>query len=328
MKKIIFSLAIIMAAVSCSHNDVSNNSSTSADAISFSALKDRVMSKSATDNDDIYQVYATQEGVTTGWYINDNTTDGTSDLLTQTYYWPADGSTLTFFAYAPSGSDYIDDTSTASTEVAFTYTVGTAATEDFTIATPVVSQSSGDVSLVFSHMLSKVSIDVSLTDDLTSAGYTLSWDGDAVLSVATNSSSYTYTVGDAAIPTAVDATSDTDIAYTGSGSTSTSAASFMIMPQSAVSCTIDLTGVSITDPSGKEINTTDDKVLSTYTITSDDLTLFVAGVHYSITLVVEEETDDLLGSQITFTSSQTDWVDEDELELYQSVLDVDDDTLD
>ncbi len=100
MKKLLFSVAILAVAASCSKNEVPDAAPAAESAISFATLNN--LARSANDAADQYQVYAAQEGVTAAWYIADYSKSEDDESLTNTYYWPtAATTTLEFMAFAP-----------------------------------------------------------------------------------------------------------------------------------------------------------------------------------------------------------------------------------
>ena len=101
--------------------------------------------------------------------------DGNDYIHNGGYYWPGNNKNVLFYAYAPdtviSGiKTVIADATTPSIDI--TYQVTDSAQVDFTIAIPLTLDS-GNVNLQFQHMLSKIIMNVKLSDDLTNAGYSL-----------------------------------------------------------------------------------------------------------------------------------------------------------
>ncbi|MFI3278279.1 MAG: fimbrillin family protein [Rikenellaceae bacterium] len=342
MKKLLFSVAILAVAASCSKNEAPDVATSASNAIDFATLNN--LAKSANDDDQLYRVYATQTGVTGAWYINGDYSIADGTALQNTYYWPADETSLNFYAYAPYTAATVS--AVAAESISIEYTVPTTADEDFTIAAPILAQTANTVALKFAHQLSKATVEVVLAKDLVDAGYKLTMDAkveaaDAIgtegvdgyvpavaaqdaatveLSVFGTTATYnvmaqsvTYPAG---LPTALTSyTKDYADNY------------FIFMPQSAEDCTISVTGVTITDPSEKVI--AQSVALGTYTITEDDLANgFEQNYNYAITLTIDEKsitTDGpIFGDAIVFSAETLSWTTyEDGLPLGSDNQDVD-----
>ena len=276
MKKIIFMVATVIAFASCSQTELDENF-VGQKEIKFSNLNDKVNSRAANDADDNYVVYAAWSGGSTNWFIDGDVVNGTTNIPTGIYHWPATG-TVDFYAWAPATV-----TTTASySDLTINYTVPAAANQDFTIAAPALGQksttNSGKVSLEFAHTLPKVSVTALLNQDLLDAGYTLDTDGlVADLGVALNAG----TIDPKAATPAWSAPSGAAAKYS-------DAASYMIMPQSSIDCTVRIRGGIKITKNGAEIYNGD---LSTYTIKSTDVTddQFAMGKHYMLVLTISDK---------------------------------------
>lgn len=276
MKKIIFMAATAIAFAGCSQTELDENF-VGQKEIKFSNLNDKINSRAANDAKDNYVVYAAWSGGDTSWFINGDEVNGTNDTPTGTYHWPATGS-IDFYAWAPATVM----TTASYPNLTINYTVPTAANQDFTIAAPRTGQTSttnsGVVSLEFAHMLSKVSVTAVLNQDLLDAGYALNTDGlIADLGVALNAGTINPKDGTPAWS-----------APNGTATKYSSAASYMIMPQSSVDCTVRIRGGIKITKNGAEIYDGD---LSTYTIETDDITgnQFEMGKHYMLILTISDK---------------------------------------
>lgn len=292
MKKIFIFAATAMFLAGCSQTEL-EQTSVGQKQIGFSNLNDKVTSRAANDAGANYKVYAAWTGGST-WFINDEVNGSTNVPLNGPYYWPATG-TIDFYAYAPATV-----TATGSyPNLSIAYTVPTAANEDFTIAAPRTGLASGTVAFEFAHMLSKISVKATLHQDLIDAGYVLSTTGlAATLDV--------QSTGGTIVPTTTPAWTSpnaTAASYTG-------AASYMIMPQSAVGCAVQVTGGIVITKNGDEIYSGS---LSKYTIVAGNVTgnNFVMGKHYMLNLTISDTSTGGGGEDIfniiTFSSDLADW---------------------
>ena len=171
MKAMLLKIAVCtLMFTGCSMNEVFENESKT-NAIQFSNLNGK-LTKALGANDKLsdYQVYSAWSVASNAWYIN-ATVNGVSNGYSPQKYWPGNG-TVSFYSYAPAGSSCFNvSASTGTTSVNGAYTVASEAQEDFTIATPVINQSSGGVNLMFNHMLTKITMNVVLDDNGTLDGY-------------------------------------------------------------------------------------------------------------------------------------------------------------
>ncbi|MFI3288338.1 MAG: fimbrillin family protein [Rikenellaceae bacterium] len=330
MKKILFSVAILAVAASCAKTEVVDIPQTN--AISFSTLNDRI-TKAANDDNADYKVYATQSDITGAWFMDDYVSCGSAETAyspeTKTYYWPTDGSTLDFYAYAPKSSGTITPTVTPATAISIAYVVGEDADEDFTLAEPVKTQKAGTnegvVNFEFAHMLSKVTVQVTLEEEFAEV-YEISTSDDEAADApftATFAPQYdSFTVD--VMAGAVDANVEASLSAV--GTEYSLATSYMIAPQAFEDCTIQINGITIRHigngstffPSGVGVD------LSTIRLTGDELSggdaKFAAGTHYVFTVEISgsstEEGEDP-AVEITMTATTADW---DENDDYNSTL--------
>ncbi len=331
MKKILFSVAILAVAASCSKNEVVDMPQTN--EIGFSTLNSNVTTKVANVNavgksgtagsSDNYTVYAVEESSASAWYISDlditpAATSGNTDSFassTATYYWPADGASnkLAFYAFAPAAESgqLTEGTASYSTPtIPLTYKVNTTASKDFTIATPITgayytsgteysgADANGQVNLKFNHMLSKVMLKVVLDTDLAvDHKFTLT---DATISVK-NHTVAVDAADDTFAQTLSGETTLTDYTY-GFSAPATAATSMtglqelMVAPQesSTDNLTIQLNDLEITNSTGGVYYTEQDPI---YTTTQ----ALVKGYAYLITITINAGTKITFSSEITST---------------------------
>lgn len=313
MKKILITAAAIVALTSCSKEETMDLGNSN--VIQFANLNNRP-TRAANDASSSYQVYAKWTGSTSGWYINDVINGMTNDPQGGTHYWPTTG-TVDFYSWAPA-------TVTAATstypDLSITYTVPAGANEDFTIAEPILNAtkaSTGVVNFQFAHMLSKVTISVDLTDELKSAGYSVSFTGGTA-SLLVNAT--TATINPMITPFSWGARSGVQTTYTGSATSGS--VPFMIMPQNSIGCEIQvLSGVVIT----KDVNTAVyNGGLSTYTIAASDIQTdaFVPGKLYNVKLIISDLSTDpggenIFGDQIIFSADVNTWTTGSDIPLTQ-----------
>lgn len=326
MRKL-FTMGFAAAALllgSCAQNEVME-SPAEQKAIGFTTLNDRVTANTRAANDakSPYGVFAVRSNATSVWFMNNlKVTTGQDDKDTYgpAYYWPTGGATVDFYAYAPykeSQTHIVLNNNTAPTSgspLSITYTVPGGAQEDFTVATPKTgmnydsdTQNKGNVPFIFSHMLSKITVDAKLKDELggtNGAGYTMTFTS-AELKVSSNQGTVDLTTG---TPPAL-STEGTPATYSGTKS-------YMFMPQAswvsgqATKVSLQLIGVTIKH-NGADYWTGNMKV---YNISEDDLTdnTFLAGKHYKITFTIGAKAADgsdnpVFGEAITFSSSVAAW---------------------
>lgn len=301
MKNIFTMVATAIILASCSQAEL-EETSVGQKEIKFSNLNDKV-TRAANDNNSNYKVYAVWSGATnSNWFIND-VVDGTTNLPQNgPYYWPTTG-TVDFYSWAPAT---VTATGTYPA-LSIAYTVPTNAAEDFTIANPKTGLSASTVAFEFAHKLAKISVTASLSQDLITAGYTLTTTGlTANLGVQSTGGTIVPTTADAAW-TAPNATA---ASYTG-------AASYMIMPQSSIGCTIQVTaGIVVKDANDHIIYSGN---LSQYTIKSGDVpavgtvsaNTFGMGKHYMLNLTIADDSTGGGGEDIfniiTFSANVADW---------------------
>ncbi len=302
MKKIFTMVATAIILASCSQAEL-EETSVGQKEIKFSNLNDKV-TRAANDNNSNYKVYAVWSGATNNnWFIND-VANGTTNLpQSGPYYWPTTGGTVDFYSWAPAT---VTATGTYPT-LSIAYAVPSDAAEDFTIANPKTGLSAGTVAFEFAHKLAKISVTASLSQDLLDAGYTLSTTGlTANLGVKSTGGTIDPKTADAAW-TAPNATATS---YTG-------AASYMIMPQSSIGCTIQVTGgIEVKDANDHTIYSGD---LSQYTIVAGNVPavgtvpadMFGMGKHYMLNLTIADDSTGGGGEDIfniiTFSANVADW---------------------
>ncbi len=327
MKKILFSVAILAVAASCTKTEVVDVPQTN--AISFSTLNNRI-TKAANDANADYKVYAVQSSNTGAWFIDDYVSCGSADTEfspeTKTYYWPTDNSTLDFYAYAPESSSTITPTVTPATAISIAYVVGEDADEDFTLAAPVEDQTAtsnstnpGVVDFEFAHMLSKVTVEITLEEEFAKV-YEISTsdetDADAPFTAtfAPQLDSFTVDVVAGAVNANVDASLSVEgVAYSDS-------TSYMIAPQAFENCTIQINGITIRHigngstffPGGVGVDLTTLTLDGTELGDEDGGAAFAAGTHYVFTVEIsgsstEEGKDEAV--EITMTATTADWND-------------------
>ncbi|MFR9503780.1 MAG: fimbrillin family protein [Rikenellaceae bacterium] len=299
MKRLFLSVAVLAAFASCSKNEVTDVApSNLGSEIGFTTLNDRI-TKSATDNGDSYQVFSLQSTAEAGvWYINEEVSDADAIISGAKYYWPVDGSTLAFYAYAPASvSATATVTDTPEAEITIDYVVPAKADQDFTVAEALDfgDEIANDVNLKFSHKLSKVTISVALSEALTKAGYYV----DATRTAYTATFDVNFDSEEMDVVTgAWDGTQSKSTAYAAySGTTS-----YMFLPQEAEGCSITIGNLVLyADVVDEEAETTattavlgaeNPITLSAYNITGIDMADFEEGTHYYITITIDGSTDD------------------------------------
>ena len=334
MKRIIIALIIGCCLWSCTNNSIDESiARLSKEPIRFSTLRSLLQSRYANENKNDYQIYGYIEGQTsTDWFINSLVTpnvggDSTDLVHDGTYYWLGDGRNMYFYAFAPDESvDGVNSVTTSSTSsIEIEFQVPATAQQDFTIAIPVI-QNSGQVKLQFQHMLSLISTNVVLSDELTAAGYSLGY--------------YTATVQVAYDINTINAVYDgsTNAMSSWSSSPKSSASdyiidymgvtAYMILPQTFTPTTVD--------------STTNETVLGSATVQISDLTInltvngnsstvfsgnlltygFADGVipdnsfyanrkynlNFTITSIAKDSnSDNVFGGAVTFNPSVAEW---------------------
>ena len=337
MKRILFLLTVIGALASCTDNEISEvNPVVKGNEISFNTMRDKVETRYANDNKSDYQVYGIIAGQTTSnWFINNIILPGVGKNGTDSiengasYYWPGGDTNVYFFAFAPAyvsgtssttGITAVNATTTqqSGTElptIDISYTVPDGAQEDFTIAIPR-KQYAGQVNFTFQHMLSKITFNVDLSEELTKAGYEIIGDVTGAVTVPYNTSSidaaYSYNATTSPTPTWGTLSLSGTATYTGYSS-------FNIMPQSYTAGTADVTGncvlqitqVKIGGGSGTDVFS---GALLEYTVQDGDITgnAFEMGKNYNVTFTITELSKDSEGglifdSKIVFTSTVSSW---------------------
>lgn len=169
MKKMFVGLtACALIFTSCSNNEIFENTS-QANAIQFSKLSNG-FTKVANDNVADYRVFAAWSVSDRAWYM-DHKLRGHDNYYTPQKYWPEKGM-VSFYAYSPYSDEKSDNfkvTHSPTASITGVYTVEDKAQEDFTIAAVPSSEKDGTVSLIFNHMLSRITMKIVTADEL--SGY-------------------------------------------------------------------------------------------------------------------------------------------------------------
>lgn len=301
MKKIFMTVAAIVALTGCSKQEIID--SMNSNAIQFANLNDK-FTRSANDANSNYQVYAKWTGGTSAWFINDVVGGIDNEAQNGPYYWPTAG-TVDFYSWAPST---VAAATSTYPNLSINYTVPAAANEDFTIASPIENATKATIGVInfqFSHVLSKIMISVDLTNELKDAGYSVSFTGGATLKVGAT----TATINPMSIPFTWTSLSGGVATYAGNAVTGN--APFIIMPQNAIGCEIQvLNGVSITKGSLPVYN----GGLSKYTVVADNIPndRFSQGNVYAVKLIISELStnpggENIFGDKIIFDADVTPW---------------------
>ena len=288
MKNLFLPVAMLATLASCSSNEIVDDAIANKNQIEFSTLNDKV-SRVANDASSDYAVYAQYTKATAGWYM-ENVKVTSADIVDGTYYWPS--TALDFYAYAPQVSTAVeltavDPTASALGTLSITYTVPTAANEDFTVATPVEEQlvgtSSGAVDFSFKHMLAKIKI----TAITAVSGGSLSFT-NAVFTVVENKGTVDVT---SALPVLTKAPALGSPVYTIAKADIENP--LYIMPQTmTTACSVELIGAVITI-AGKSVPVT---VKHDF----DASQVFAAGKQYNLNFTVSL-------TEIKFTSTSAGW---------------------
>lgn len=321
MKKLFFSAAILAALASCSKEEAVDMSQSK--QIGFYSLNDRVTTKAANDSGESFRIFATKGETASAWYIKDHVDYGTSATALAPengpYYWPTDGSAISFYAYAPynsGGTNNVTESLTDATAISLTYTVPSGAQEDFTVASPQAIASAnfptdGTVDLIFKHMLSKITVKVEPSDTFDINNYisdgTGEVDTDSPFSATFTAVSNTITVdATEATPVAKAATNVGDVlAYD-------SQRSYYIAPQDFANCSLQINGITIRDKATHSELFSGD--LDVITFDGSELNgvgaAFESGKHYVFTVTIDAASTDLVEIQFTAESSAN-WGDSD-----------------
>lgn len=306
--------------------------------IVFSHLNDKVTRgeggfcwTGANSTHDDYKILAATSLSSDKWYIEDEVS-GEGLALNKPkrgpYYWLGGGTQFSFYAYAPAVFASSESQSRTCVRgdtrasdglgVVIDYKVPHSASEDFTVANPVKQTSfhvsGGAVNLNFKHMLSKVTVIARLSDDLKRAGYALNEDYTVELTVRKNSGTVDPTA-ESPVWLSVDTDPRSALAYRGK-------TSYLIMPQEAMGCSVQLQNIIITKGgiqlfprNGKEGS------LKCYTLQAGDVKVtekteepdhFLMGKHYQLTFTVNQfstdaEEDAIWGKEIIFQATTADF---------------------
>lgn len=169
MKKQLFLVVVAaLAMASCSKDE--STGINNGNAIDFRAAMQTRASETTMAN--ITNFFVTALDKNNANYFSDAefTKDGAFFTSTPAYYWPSDGSNLSFFAYSPSAAD-LDATvtinSTTKTLADFEPATTIADQKDFITATATGSKTdeAAGVALTFGHRLSQIEIKAKNTND-------------------------------------------------------------------------------------------------------------------------------------------------------------------
>ncbi len=162
MKKILYMTAIAaLAIVSCTKDNTKEVNR--GRAIDFRVATTRA-TETTTDNLDKIWVTAISESLTNHFTEVEFTKDGSYFVTPNAYYWPADGSELTFYAYAPSketiNCESLTLDGTTQTLAGFAPASEIKSQIDVTaaVATGSKADSENGVELLFDHILTQVEI--------------------------------------------------------------------------------------------------------------------------------------------------------------------------
>lgn len=162
MKKILYLTAIAaLAIVSCTKDDTKEVNR--GRAIDFRVATTRA-AETTTDNlADIWVTAVSEDGINHFTDVN-FTKDGNYFVTSNAYYWPADGSSLTFYAYAPSkqtlGAESLTVDANTRKVTGFVPAAAIKDQIDFTYAVKSGSKADADtgVELIFDHALTQVEV--------------------------------------------------------------------------------------------------------------------------------------------------------------------------
>lgn len=184
MKRYIFITMALLALVSCTKDSVKEVSR--GQVIDFHTAMTRA-SVTTTDNLQTIWVTATNESETNYYTDLQYNRNGNYFTSETSYYWPSDGSTLDFYAYAPSknrlgGTLSIDKT--AQTLTGFAPAAEISNQVDFIVANASGSKENAEtgVGLIFDHALTQVEIKALNSN----AGYTYKVKGVRIAQVASS----------------------------------------------------------------------------------------------------------------------------------------------
>ncbi len=327
MKKLLFSVAILAVAASCSKNEVVEMPQSN--AIGFSTLNDRVVSKAANDGNADFRVFADNGGA--DWMIDDyvvNTTtiDGTAEAPAEgPYYWPTDASAITFYAYAPydsDGTNTVDPTESFTNgagSLSLAYTVPAGAQEDFTVATPVPYNPSAEVDavaypetgvvpFVFQHMLAKITVNVDLETEFSKTN-TLASTAHTATFTATNVNKLVVDATGVAATTYSLVVTNNDNVYSGK-------LSYYIAPQNFAGCILQLNDILVQQTNSEKAVFSGD--MSEIVLDGSELSgsgtvdAFAAGNHYIFNVFISGTSTDDDGNkvlEVKFTANNATWAD-------------------
>ena len=323
MKKTYLILLIISVIYSCSNNEIIETIKPSESVkIEFRSLRDKILTRNASDNGHPYSVYSFIDGDSI-WY-RQGIEVSNSDVIAnnEVFYWPRYDS-LSFFAYCPIGDGSISKIITTVNPPSITmYYKPLGQGTDFTIATSVKQAREKDVDnvtvpLKFKHKLAKVDLTINLSDTLVQANYFLNKGTSGSVpkdndSVYWASISVPYNLGfiDVASKTPQwTLTPNTPVTFDRNRT-------FLILPQpineTSDSCVIQFKNIII---SRNDVVVFHDSLMP-YKLKTTDIpdSEFIMGNHYIMNFTlditsVDEEGNPIFGDAMFFNSSISNWSD-------------------
>ena len=324
MKKTYLILLILSGMIySCSNNEIiETNKLNEPVKIKFRSLRDKILTRVASDNGHPYSVYSFIDG-DENWYMEDLEVSN-SDVIAnnQVFYWPR-YDTLSFFAYCPLGDGSIKDIQTTVNPPSITmYYEPLGEGTDFTIATSVKQARERDVDnvnvvLSFKHKLAKIDLTINLSDTLVQSNYLLN-EGTSGSVEDGNDSVYWASIrmpfnrGLIDVATAVPEWTLTD----NTPATFDRNRTFLVLPQSfnesSDSCVIQFKNIIVTR---NDIVVFQDSLLP-YKLKTADIpdSAFIMGNHYIINFTLnptskDEDGNPIFGEAMLFGSSVSNWGD-------------------
>ena len=180
MKKNALLLLILSCIIySCSNNEIiETNKYNESVKIEFRSLRDKILTRNASDNGHPYSVYSFIDG-DANWYMEALKVSNDDVIANnEVFYWPR-YDTLSFFAYCPIGDGSITDIQTTVNPPSITmYYEPLGQGTDFTIATSVKQArikgvDNVTVPLAFKHKLAKIDVTITLSRALVNSNYVL-----------------------------------------------------------------------------------------------------------------------------------------------------------
>lgn len=342
-KQIILMTAAVLAITSCSKDE--STEVNNGQAIDFRVAMGTRAAETTTANITKFFVTALDADDANLFSNQEFTKSGSFFISTPAYYWPGDGSTLSFYAYSPSAADLgatVSITSASKTMTDFSPATAIASQKDFITASATGSKAdeTTGVALTFAHRLAQIEIKAKNTN----GGYVYKVQG---VRIGQSVSQATFDFGRSAW-TLGTAKSNYEMTYTSSKTLNATAASIMaadgnnamLIPQQLTAWTPDsdkpnankgayiAVKVNITTTSGARVYPATS--VGEYDWVAVPVgTNWVAGQKYVYTLDFSngagrvdpekptpvdpedpfEPGDPILGSPIKFTVTVTPWVD-------------------